>query len=335
MIRRYVQVNDVHLSDQAPRGRTASYLDDVLAKLDWCARYAASLDATLVITGDLFHRKNAAHTTHRTVQRVREVLDLAPLVYIVPGNHDAAYGGGLDGQPLRSVLSERVSLLDGAADDSYIAGVPWDNAFEREGGAATLAAAITAAARPLVVAHAPLTLTPFPFGPEAAGWIEVAEVASQILGRGPGEVVRLVAHGHMHKQQAVQHYAFEDRALTFSNPGALSRATVAADDVEREPAVAVITYDTERLAVEVRYEMVPHRPAAEVLLVAEHAADVQRDGRVEALSRALLQSYAEVVDEQALHELLATLTRPEEIPEDSWQRGLLLAGAAIDGKVLP
>jgi len=244
MIHGYIQVNDPHVSDQPPRMRTATYLDDVLAKLAHAAHVAEGLEAALVITGDLFHRKNASHTTHRTVQRVREALD-APVVYIVPGNHDEAHGGGLAGQPILSVVDDgwrRLRLLagmhtDAGAADPRIAAVPWDNAFERPGGLEVLADAIGASGRPLVFTHAPITDRPYPFGPEAQGWVQDSDLAALLAERYPH--VRLVAHGHMHDQQPVTVL----EGITFSNPGALARASIAQRDASHAPHVAVIAYD--------------------------------------------------------------------------------------------
>ena len=354
MQRIYIQINDPHLSDQPPRGRTASYLDDVLAKMAWAIERANDLHASgIVITGDLFHRKNAAHTTHRTVQRIREVLARADTrVHIVPGNHDEAHGGGLAGQPLLSVVDGvHVVLLDGPSDfDSYIAGVPWANAFERtEGAIATvngqpylrgaelLAKRVADTRRPLVFAHAPISDRPFPFGPEAQGWMLDMDVATAIQRRAPA--VRLLAHGHMHRQQMVHtvETSIGEPEITFSNPGALSRATVAVDDVERTPAIAVI--DTEwgaagPTALYVTYEDVPCRPAADVLRLEEHARDAARDGTVEALAASLSAADAEVVDAQVLREVLARLQRPDGVDEATWTLGLRMAAAAIDGEVL-
>lgn len=337
-MRTYIVAGDIHISDQPPRGRTATYKADILAKLAWVVARANELEAAgLILSGDLLHRRNASHTSHRTVQEIRAVLaECNARVSVVVGNHDLGNGNTLDGQPILSVIDGvHVVRLNGASDfDSYIAGIDWQDAFEREGGAALFAELVRDVRRPIVVAHAPLTPHPYPFGPETAGWIEIAEVASEILGHGRGEVVRLIVHSHMHTGHDLIHYEIDGRPLTFSNPGALSRATVAADDVAREPSIAVIEYDTDTLAVSVEYVVVPHRPAAEVMRVEEHERDGDRDDAVQALARALQRSFAEVVDADTLRDLLRTLGRPENIEADVWTRGLALAEAALDGEVV-
>lgn len=291
----------------------------------------------LIFTGDIWHRKRANATSHRAVQRLREVLSKCDArVHIVPGNHDEAHGGGLAGQPLLSVVDGvHVVLLDGPSDfDSYIAGVGWDNAFEREGGVEVFAERAADTRRPLVFAHAPISDRPFPFGPEAQGWMMRADVATALQGRGRGDRVRLIAAGHMHRQQPLIDNL---GGITFSNPGALSRATVAVDDVERTPAIAIIdaTWGAHGLTgLDVTYAPVPCRPAGDVLRLEGHARDAARDGTVEALAASLSAADAEVVDAGVLHEVLARLARPEGVDEATWTLGLRMAAAAIDGEVL-
>lgn len=346
MPRTYVQINDPHVSDQPPRMRLPSYLDDVLAKLGASVDFANEIGADgIVITGDLFHRKNATHTTHRTVQRVRDVLYRALMpVHLVPGNHDEANGGGLAGQPLLSIPDgDRIHLLSGPSGiDPLIAGVPWNNAFERAGGTAELASAIRLTHRPLVFAHAPITDRPFPFGPEAQGWVMDDELLAEIE-RQCGEyhpfLPLLIAHGHMHGQQPIRRLRwYRLHELTFSNPGALSRGSVAEADVARVPSVARIVYDGGvaglPAVVSVEYYPIPHRPAADVLRIEEHERDDERATAVQRLATSLAGEYAEVVDEEVLRAVLQRLARPADVDEETWRAGLSFALAAIDGEAV-
>ncbi len=194
---KFLQINDPHVSDQPPRMRTGSYREDILAKLQAALEIGAAHDVdAVVITGDLFHRKQPHHTSHRTVQDVRAVLRECGLpVYIVPGNHDLASDGTLVGQPLLSVLGENIQLLDGqAADNPLIYGIPWHNAMEGPEGAQWIANEVAESNASLVFMHAPLTPAPYPFGPTALGWIEIAALAPLL----PSSV-RVVGHGHIHK----------------------------------------------------------------------------------------------------------------------------------------
>lgn len=321
---RILQINDVHLSDQAPRMRTASYREDILNKVHaaMLAAQERSVDV-VVFTGDLFHRKNAAHTTHRTVQELRRILlDFGIPVRIVPGNHDEAHGGGLDGQPLLSVLGDNVQLLEGDDPDWPICGVPWDNRMEREGGAAYIAEQINACNAPLVFAHAPLTLHPYPFGPEASGWVEIAALEPLLR-----DSALLVAHGHMHSGHARRR---GPDGIEWSNPGALARATIGEDDIDREPAAALIEYEYGAESARVEYLLVPHRPAAEVFRLAQHEAEVERGAGIAALAGALSGASTHVATAEVLQQVLRGLVRPEGVDEGAWAAGLEVAERAIE-----
>ena len=326
---RLLQINDIHLSDQPPAMRTASYTDDVLDKVHAAMLIASEQRVDVVVfTGDVFHRKNAAHTTHRTVQQLRGILlDFGIPVRIVPGNHDEAHGGGLEGQPLLSLPGDEVQLLYGDDPDWPICGIPWNNRMEGPGGAEYIAGKINACRAPLVFTHAPLTVHPWPFGSEARGWVEIAALTPLLR-----DSVRLVAHGHMHNG----HDCGFDRQprvpwVMYSNPGALARATIGHDDAGREPMVALINYDArgaEHVAVE--YHAVPHRPAAEVYRVAERAADVARASGIAALSAALTGASTHVVTPESLVLLLRGLARPDGIADDVWEQGVALAERSIE-----
>lgn len=353
MIRRYLQVNDVHLSDQPPLMRTSSYRDDVLEKLAACMQIAQehSVDG-VVLTGDIFHRKAANHTSHQTVQDVRSVLDAGIPVWIVPGNHDVARGSGnLGGQPFISLLGDNIRLLYGTSSDQYIAGVAWDNAMEGEDGAAWIAAYIASfsTARPLVFAHAPLTPTPNPFGPEARGWLLTDDLTAALRDRDCAPL--LIAHGHMHNRVEPHGTPTHLGALApvYSNPGALSRGTIA--DTEQEPMVALITYDdgvtwignrtidgqniTEeptapQPAVEVEYLPVPHRPASEVFRLREHAARSERDEGIANLAAGLATAETFAVTPESLVEQLEALDAPEGVADATWGEGIGYAAAAVE-----
>jgi DNA repair exonuclease SbcCD nuclease subunit len=326
-----MQINDVHISDTPPRMRTATYREDVLAKLAACVAIAnAERVDRIIVTGDVFHRKRARDTSHRTIQAVRAILHTGPPVSIVPGNHDEAHGGGLGGQPLLSVLDEHITLFDGpSVTDPLIAGVPWSNAFEREGGLEAFAEAVRSAGAPLIFTHAPISDRPFPFGPEAQGWLLRDDVAAALENSG----AQLIAHGHFHLAQ--DEWDSENWIL-FTNPGALARASIAEDDRDRAPQVAIIHYRVDprggSYKIDSEYIEVPHRPAAEVFRIAEHEAAVARNEGVTALSAALSSAYSEIIDAEYLAGAVRAQARPDGINEGDWRAGQELAIAAIDGE---
>tara|TARA_R110000824_G_scaffold68237_9_gene176658 strand:- start:293 stop:1312 length:1020 start_codon:yes stop_codon:yes gene_type:complete len=332
-----MQINDVHLSDQPPRMRAASYLDDVLDKLRAAMEMAVDYAvAEVVITGDLFHRKNASHTSHRTVQLVRGLLQEHDLpVTIVAGNHDQPRGGGgITGQPIASVDSAVTDVVSMPLAVHFAAGLqdggamwlPWHNAMEGPDGIGYIVAAIESQGTPSAVfAHAPVTLEPYPFGPDALGWIDAHELAEALP-----RSVRLFAHGHMHKGHAVEII----NGVTFSNPGALARATIGTDDFDRVPQVAIIEQGTgeagERHLWTVEYIEVPHRPPAEVYRMATADAEASRAGGIDALAQSLAGADTHVVNSGTLLDLIGNAARPDDVDENDWRQGVALAAAAVE-----
>jgi len=318
--------------------RTASYRDDVLEKLRACMVLAVEHDvAAVVITGDLFHRKAANHTSHQTVQDVRTILSSDIPVLLVPGNHDMARGSGnLSGQPFVSVLGENVQLLYGTASDGLLVGVPWDNAWEGERGAQAIADYLVNRQRPLVFAHAPLTPTPNPFGPEARGWLLTDDLTKALAERECAPL--LIAYGHMHNRLNIGAGVMIEQGATspplYSNPGALSRGTIA--DTEQEPMVALITYNDGAAllaapTVEVRYLPVPHRPAAEVFRLREHAARTDREEGIAHLATGLATAETYTVTPEALVAQLEALPLAEGVDATTWRDGIGYAAAAVEG----
>lgn len=92
---RFMLLADIHLSDGAPEQREDSYFDDIMAKLWELQKIARKLNVTAtIIAGDLFHRKNPQHVSHRLVRELGSLLVGFGDVLTVPGNHD--YTGNLE-----------------------------------------------------------------------------------------------------------------------------------------------------------------------------------------------------------------------------------------------
>ncbi len=114
---RFLLLADIHLSDGPPEQRADTYFDDIMAKLGEMAIVSSGLgvDAT-IIAGDLFHRKNPQHISHKLVRRLGAVLSqFDSPVLTVPGNHD--YTGNLEAlnRSPYGVLRELGVLTDVAA----------------------------------------------------------------------------------------------------------------------------------------------------------------------------------------------------------------------------
>lgn len=340
---RYVVIGDLHLADRPPAMRTDSYAEDILAKLQYVMARTRELQAdALIITGDVFHRKVPAHTSHRLVQRVRDILYGTRPVYIVPGNHDLGADGlrnGGFGQPFYSLFGENVRMLLGNAvapsGDPYIAGVPWYPEFAEEppGVAARIRKSVAhgCGAAPLLFMHAPIVLEPNPFGPEERGWVTAGEVAAVLPPH-----VKLVVAGHIHSG----HLPVTIRGVAFANPGALSRGSIADSDRDRTPQLAVMDFNPAwsredpagraTVPVTVSYEQVPHRPADQVFLTAERAADLARRDIAGTLSRVFEAAYAEVVTRESLVLAVMAAAAPGDVDEALWREAQQMAVAALE-----
>lgn len=329
---RVLQINDVHLADQPPRMRTDGYREHILGKL------TAAMDLVhprlvhhVVITGDLFHRHQAGHTSHATVQAVRKILNAPGVpVSLVVGNHDKARGGTIEGQPLLSVLGDSVTLLEGPHLAANIAGFGWDNrlAGTEEEIEGYLAEGTWNVDRSLVFVHAPIVPEPFPFGPESAGWIRMERVAPHLA----KETVYL-GHGHIHNGHEPERVIVGSprtafTGVTFGNPGALARATIAGDDRDRVPQVALITQVGDGISLE--YLELPHVPVEEAFRLTEHARDEQRGDNIASLAASLMEGSMHVVTPDALIEAVRALPVPAGVRDHLFVRAQVLATEAIE-----
>lgn len=232
---KYLLVNDIHLSDKAPASCTDTYLDDLFDLLEQVAELAQSLDASIILAGDIFHHKTPVRTSHRTVMRLIDWARQALVqVYVVPGNHDLQndrFASLFETQPLGVLCaSGAVELLAGWSDDGEpIYGMPWQMSWDllsvhdalaewRTGGAENQLA--------LVVTHAPL----YPPGRELKfEYFPVVDFAEAMNNQGT------VHYGHVHEPHGI----YQVGAVTFSNPGALSRGSLHEHNLNRTPSIAI------------------------------------------------------------------------------------------------
>lgn len=323
---RVMQINDVHLADQPPRMRADEYREQILAKLEAAMSLVHQRQVDhVVITGDLFHRHQAAHTSHGTVQRVRAILNAPGVpVSLVVGNHDRARGGALEGQPLLSVLGDNVTLLEGPHPVADIAGFGWTNelAGTEEEIEAFLAQGRWKVERSLVFVHAPIVPEPFPFGPAGSGWIELQKVVAHLHPR-----TRYLGHGHIHGGHPPVYSPWLG-PLTVANPGALSRATIAGDDRSRTPQVALVTL--EEGVVQVNYIPIPHVPVEEAFRMELHEREVERGDNIAVLAQALLEGALHVVTADTLIDAVRQVPAPDEIGVASWANAQERAVRVID-----
>jgi DNA repair exonuclease SbcCD nuclease subunit len=265
----YILVNDIHLSDRAPKNCTDSYLEDLFGLLDQIARLAQSRDAPIIFAGDIFHIKTPSRTSHATVLRLIEWAREALVpVWAVPGNHDLLFDrfDSLSGQPLGVCFaSGAIQLLDGWPDtDEPIYGVPWLATFDDTNVSEALRQyrAEQSRSKPrhtLVVTHAPL----YPPGRElpyenypAGNWITAMGTYLSYT--------TTVHYGHVHEPHGI----YATLGVTFSNPGALSRGSLTEQNLTRTPAVAIWNSDTGQIT----HHQLAAKPAEQVFRLPEAIA---------------------------------------------------------------
>lgn len=92
---KFMVINDPHVSDRPPIGRTESYADDIFAKLTECWKIAAQEKCNFIIfTGDIYHRFRGPMVAYATTIRLLALFREAPCsVYAVAGNHDLTMDG--------------------------------------------------------------------------------------------------------------------------------------------------------------------------------------------------------------------------------------------------
>lgn len=260
----FLLINDIHLSDRAPRNCTPDYLDDLFTLLYHASKLAMarSCDA-IILAGDIFDNKVPSRTSHGTIMRVIDWVDFTPVtVYAVPGNHDLSHDriqSLRENQPLGVLMAAgKIEWLDGWLTDEYgtfpddplVYGVPWLPTFDQPAVDDALRAFCdrTSDHQPaLVVAHAPL----YPPGRELKyEFFPAADWATAMNHHGT------VHYGHVHDPHGV--YTVDN--VTFSNPGALSRGSLTEHNLHRTPAVAI--WDSVTGAIS--HHELPAKPAEQV-----------------------------------------------------------------------
>lgn len=97
---RFVFITDIH-AQLSSNVRTGNILSDILAKLSWCVEYANSLDAVLLIGGDV---NNSAVVPYEITQALAVVFRRAKYTPIcIKGNHDQMYRS--DAHDIKSALN--------------------------------------------------------------------------------------------------------------------------------------------------------------------------------------------------------------------------------------
>lgn len=267
-------VGDIHISDKPPTNCTESYNDDLFEMLTEVGDIAGRRQlSAVVLAGDVFHIKRPDRTSHRTVQRLIDVLQAYPCpVYMVIGNHDIQQDrldSVFETQPFGVLLQAGMRLLSGWDFELPVYGVSWqqdwhdaEEAFKEWGGGAPHDQA-------LIVTHAPL----YPPGQENP----FENVPASVVAGWAGKKGYLY-YGHVHDYHGV----FETDGVVFCNQGSLSRGSLHESDLTRKPAITIWHSDRSGPEAFERVELKAAKPAEEVFRLVEHAERVDYRERLDA-----------------------------------------------------
>ncbi len=285
---------DVHLSDRSPSSRLDNWSDTVFDKLGQVRDIAREVRADAIIDGgDFFHVKAPGRNSHELVRRTLEHHRNYPCpVYCTPGNHDSVYGdySFLPQQPLGVVFASGAFLRlydehevvftreeSGSTFKVRVVGIPYHGTsydLDRFHKIKRKDEDIL-----ICVAHV--------LASEKGGTMFEGEDIikySDLLDTAPD----MYCFGHWHKDQGV----VELGGKKFLNIGSLTRGSLSQDEVERQPAAAVIKCHTTggipTIEVEVRRLVV--KPASEVFDIEGRARQVRRQVEMDSFVNSIRDS---------------------------------------------
>lgn len=306
---------DLHLSDHTPRSRTDVWSDTVLRKIEAVGEIARRAGADAVLDGgDFFDIKSPSRNSHALVRRVFEAHRNYPCpVYANVGNHDCVYGdySFLHQQPLgvlfesglfRRLYDEHELVIEKAGRRVRVVGVPYHGntydmtRFEKIGRGTEHAL--------LVCGH--LLASPT----ETTMFAAEDVIRYDRLDAYPAD---MYLFGHWHRDQGIRK---TPGGRTVVNIGSLTRGSLAQDDLDRIPSVAVIRITREGIQIE--KVPVPAAPAEEVFdLVARDVSRMKESSMEEFVTT--LGAALETARELPLREKIASLS---EVPQVVKERAL-------------
>ena len=271
---------DLHLADEGPQSRLDDWPTTLLGKLQEIGEIARHVNAAGVIDGgDFFHVKTPGRNSHELIRRAAEVHASYPCsVYGNVGNHDVKYGSleFLNESPLGVLLAagvikrlydnhEALFVKDGVK--VRVVGIPYHGTKYDMNRLTTLVRKDED--KLVVVAHmlaSPSGGTLF----DAEDVLKYRDLANLD--------VDVWCFGHWHRNQGVTEIAPGKWVV---NIGSLSRGALTQDEMSRVPAVAVMDFWKDRVAI--RQVPLQVRPAKEVFNVEGRARLEARAASVDAL----------------------------------------------------
>jgi DNA repair exonuclease SbcCD nuclease subunit len=294
---------DLHLSDKAPSNCSDYYNDDLFVMLEEVVEIASLRSVSAVVfAGDIFHLKQANRTSHRTVQRMIDIIHsfVCP-VYLVVGNHDVTHDrvdSIYETQPFGVLLKAGARLLDGWSSDFPLYGVSWQQDWQDASKAFT-DWTIRANSHSLLVTHAPI----YPPGRELP-WenILASTIATWMNNTG------YCYYGHVHPC----HGSFEVDDVVFCNQGALSRGSLHEEDLTRKPAVTIWYSDRDGVDAFERVAIASAPPPERVFRLAECEAKTDYRDRLDLFLNAVRQSQVSVTSVESVLAQIRSMGLPGE-----------------------
>jgi DNA repair exonuclease SbcCD nuclease subunit len=282
---------DVHLADNPPQSRTDNWSETLLGKLREVGEIARAVDAAAVLDGgDFFHVKSPTRNTHRLVHKVAQLHETYPCpVYANVGNHDCKYGDYdyLDEQPLGVLFETGVFHRCYDHHEAFfdteegllvrVVGVPYHGTIYdmdrltsiKKGKEDYL----------VVMAHllaSPSGGTMFE-NEDIVAYSDLAELDPDVW-----------CYGHWHKDQGI---TVLPNGKQIVNIGSLSRGSLHQDEMDRRPAVAILTFTQDEVVI--AKQELDVRPVAEVFDLEGRVRAEARDFSIEAFVDSIHDTLAE------------------------------------------
>lgn len=274
-----IAVGDIHAMDRPPRNATETYMSDIIDMLRWIAEEGARRKVDAVVwAGDIFHHKQPSKTSHALILRMIEVVryyqELGVDLYAVTGNHDISNDvlqSIPEKQPLGVLYEAGLKELVGWHERLPLFGIPWRHDWTTSESSADRSffewrvdpwrfGTAGETAECLAVTHAPIYP---PKEAENIQWELVPTMGENGISAAMGNQGYLY-YGHIHEDHGV----FEVEGVTYANMGAISRGSLTEYNIQRQIKVASWTPESGFEEI-----VVPHKPASEVLRVAEVAVE--------------------------------------------------------------